>query len=95
MNEAEWNSDQAFGERALREMQERDNKAKEIGLAVLAVLNRVEPGGPTWRVSGGDTAYASPFGTIRVCRACGCLVAGGPTACGRCAAATVAKPDKP
>lgn len=33
----------------------------------------------------GDSAHAAPFGTIRVCRSCGCLVAGGPTACGRCA----------
>ena len=31
-----------------------------------------------------DTAFAPPFGTIRVCRSCGCLVAGGPTACVRC-----------
>lgn len=30
-------------------------------------------------------AFAPPFGTIRQCRACGCLVAGGPTACARCA----------
>lgn len=32
----------------------------------------------------GDGAFARPFGTIRVCRGCGCLVAGGPTACARC-----------
>lgn len=34
-----------------------------------------------------DTAFAPPFGTIRQCRCCGCLVAGGPTACVRCAKA--------
>lgn len=39
----------------------------------------------SWRPTGKDTAFAPPFGTIRVCRACGCLVAGGPTACARCA----------
>jgi hypothetical protein len=33
----------------------------------------------------GDTAFMPPFGTIRKCRVCGCLVAGGPTACVRCA----------
>ena len=35
----------------------------------------------------GDTAFAPPFGTIRQCRVCGCLVAGGPTSCARCAEA--------
>jgi len=40
-----------------------------------------------WCRSGVDTAFAPPFGTIRVCRGCGCLVAGGPTACVRCAEA--------
>lgn len=38
-----------------------------------------------WVAVGDDTAFAEPFGTIRVCRVCGCLVAGGPTACVRCA----------
>lgn len=37
-----------------------------------------------WHATDGDTAHAPPFGTIRVCRVCGCLVAGGPTACARC-----------
>ena len=40
-----------------------------------------------WRPTTTDTAFAPPFGTIRVCGACGCLVAGGPTACARCAEA--------
>lgn len=39
-----------------------------------------------WRPVG-DGAFAPPFGTIRVCIACGCLVAGGPTRCVRCAKA--------
>jgi len=38
-----------------------------------------------WRRVSEDTAFAPPFSTIRVCRGCGCLVAGGPTACNRCA----------
>lgn len=42
----------------------------------------------------GDGAFASPFGTIRVCRACGCLVAGGPTACGRCVEKQGAKRER-
>ena len=40
-----------------------------------------------WRPTATDTAFAPPFGTIRQCRVCGCLVAGGPTACARCAEA--------
>jgi len=40
-----------------------------------------------WRPVDKDTAFAPPFGTIRKCRVCGCLVAGGPTACARCAEA--------
>ncbi len=35
-----------------------------------------------------DTAFIPPFGTVRVCRGCGCLVAGGPTSCRRCAEET-------
>jgi hypothetical protein len=38
-----------------------------------------------WRPVSPDGAFAPPFGTIRQCRGCGCLVAGGPTACVRCA----------
>lgn len=37
-----------------------------------------------WRIVSGDTAFAMPFGTIRECSGCGCLVSGGPTACLRC-----------
>lgn len=32
-----------------------------------------------------DTMFSSSLGTIRKCIDCGCLVAGGPTRCGRCA----------
>lgn len=45
----------------------------------------VHESGWQWRPTDSDTAFAPPFGTIRVCRWCGCLVAGGPTACVRCA----------
>jgi rubrerythrin len=31
-----------------------------------------------------QTAWIPPFGFIYKCGGCGCLVAGGPTACGRC-----------
>jgi hypothetical protein len=48
----------------------------------------VHESGWQWRPTGDDAAFAPPFGTIRVCRACGCLVAGGPTACVRCVAAS-------
>lgn len=37
-----------------------------------------------WRPVG-DSAFAPPFGTVRACVDCGCLVVGGPTRCGRCA----------
>lgn len=43
------------------------------------------PPSDQWRRVSDDTAFAPPFGTIRVCRVCGCLVAGGPSACVSCA----------
>ena len=45
-----------------------------------------------WRRVSGDTAFAMPFGTIRECSGCGCLVSGGPTACRRCADAPGPRP---
>lgn len=42
-----------------------------------------------WRPVTTDTAFAPPFGTIRECRVCGCLVTGGPTLCVRCGSAGV------
>lgn len=50
-----------------------------------AVPPTVHERGWQWRPTADDTAFAPPFGTIRVCRVCGCLVSGGPTACVRCA----------
>ena len=44
-----------------------------------------------WRPVG-DGAFAPPFGTIRVCEGCGCLVAGGPTQCSRCALVSLSPP---
>lgn len=57
-----------------------------------AVPREVHESGWQWRPVG-DGAFAPPFGTIRVCRGCGCLVAGGPTACARCAEAPLAESD--
>lgn len=45
---------------------------------------RVKLGSETLWHGVGDGAFGPPFGTIRVCRVCDCLVAGGPTACVRC-----------
>lgn len=44
-----------------------------------------EDGGAAWHKVSEDTAFAMPFGTVRKCLGCGCLVGGGPTRCGRCA----------
>lgn len=41
--------------------------------------------GCQWHRIDEDTAFAPPFGTIRQCRVCNCLVTGGPTVCVRCA----------
>lgn len=38
-----------------------------------------------WRPCSEDTAFAPPFGTIRQCKGCDSLVAGGPSNCLRCA----------
>lgn len=59
-----------------------------------AVPAEVHERGWQWRPTSDDTAFAPPFGTIRACLGCGCLVAGGPTNCARCAAAMEAKPCK-
>ncbi len=70
----------------------REDETLGAFLERLATLAHVVPAdvhehGWQWRSTGKDTAFAPPFGTIRVCGACGCLVAGGPTACARCAEA--------
>lgn len=59
-------------------------RARRAALAG-TVPPEVREGGWQWRPVGEDAAVAPPFGIIRVCRGCGCLVAGGPTACVRCA----------
>lgn len=69
---------------------ERDEARAEAAAALEiadghGVPAEVRDRGWQWRPSGNDTAFAPPFSTIRVCRGCGCLVAGGPTACNRCA----------
>lgn len=54
-----------------------------------------------WNSVTEDTAYGPPFGTIRKCQSCCCLVAGGPTSCVRCGSAgapaspTPTKPTNP
>ena len=54
-----------------------------------AVPVEVHERGWQWLPIDKKTAFVPPFGTIRQCRVCGCLVAGGPTACARCAKAGV------
>ena len=68
----------------------REDETMEAFLERLAAMAAVVPDdvherGWQWRPTATDTAFAPPFGTIRQCRVCGCLVAGGPTVCARCA----------
>jgi hypothetical protein len=73
---------------ALRAEVERLRKQEgELNDALGVVPVEVHECGWQWRPTTTDTAFAPPFGTIRRCRGCGCLVAGGPTACVRCAEA--------
>lgn len=70
----------------------RENETMGAFLERLATMAGVVPVevhecGWQWRPVTTDTAFAPPFGTIRQCQGCGCLVAGGPTACVRCAEA--------
>jgi len=58
-----------------------------IGEWMHTQLIRLGANTPTAEVDS-DTAFIPPFGTVRVCRGCGCLVAGGPTVCRRCAEET-------
>lgn len=66
--------------------------ARERANAVHALLDGDDPMKPDsadrWHRVSDDTAFAPPFGTVRACVGCGCLVAGGPTRCGRCAGGT-------
>lgn len=59
-----------------------DGEARRAAESARDALLIASPG--DWRPISADTAFAPPFGTIRVCRGCGCLVAGGPTSCVRC-----------
>jgi hypothetical protein len=73
---------------AAREQRDAARAEAEAALEITdghGVPAEVRDRGWQWRPSGKDTAFAPPFSTIRVCRGCGCLVAGGPTACNRCA----------
>lgn len=58
---------------------------ERLAIMADAVPQEVHERGWQWRPTSPDTAFAPPFGTIRACRGCGCLVSGGPTACARCA----------
>lgn len=70
----------------------REDETMVAFLERLATMAGVVPAdvhehGWQWRPTDADTAFAPPFGAIRQCRVCGCLVAGGPTVCARCAEA--------
>ena len=58
---------------------------ERLAINAASVPAEVHERGWQWRPVTEDTAFAPPFSTIRVCRGCDCLVAGGPTVCGRCA----------
>ena len=60
---------------------------ERLGTMAGVIPADVHERGWQWRPTATDTAFAPPFGTIRQCRVCGCLVAGGTTACARCAEA--------
>mgnify|MGYP000741711663 CR=1 FL=1 len=64
---------------------EDDDTLERLATMADVVPVEVHERGWQWRPVDKDTAFAPPFGTIRKCRVCGCLVAGGPTACARCA----------
>ena len=66
---------------------EDDDTLERLATMADVVPVEVHERGWQWRPVDKDTAFAPPFGTIRKCRVCGCLVAGGPTACARCAEA--------
>jgi hypothetical protein len=64
----------------------KTSKAKrEARPQMTAVPAAVHERGWQYRPINNDTGFAPPFGTIRVCIGCNCLVAGGPVRCVRCA----------
>ena len=65
-----------------------NGKAKGASAAdddAATVPDEVHERGWQWRPVSEDTAFAPPFGTVRACIGCGCLVVGGPTRCVPCA----------
>ena len=66
---------------------ENASLSRQIESMAMRIESLVHEHGWQWRPTDADTAFAPPFGTIRQCRVCGCLVAGGTTACARCAEA--------
>ena len=70
-----------------RENEVLRSNSDHLSSDAVVVPVEVHEHGWQWRPTATDTAFAPPFGTIRQCRVCGCLVAGGPTACARCAEA--------
>jgi hypothetical protein len=67
---------------------------ERIDAAIRFIFARGKAAGAAegWRKIDDDTAFAPPFGTIRACIDCGCLVAGGPTRCVRCATTPAPQP---
>lgn len=64
--------------------EEAAERAAELRSGREPVPQDVHDRGWQWRPVG-DGAFAPPFGTIRTCIDCACLVAGGSVRCGRCA----------
>jgi hypothetical protein len=86
--QAEWQAEMLGRQKLRRLFGARDDETMGQWLERLereVVPQRVHDDGWQWRPVSADTAHAPPFGTVRVCADCGCLVAGGPTRCKRCA----------
>ena len=86
----EWTADRywlAARQEAFRQFQEQHQcDVADLNRRLGEAVSTIETlrSGTSWRRVSDDTAFAPPFGTIRKCRVCGCLVAGGPTCCVRC-----------
>jgi hypothetical protein len=74
-----------FKTREVRRVSDMGWHATNITLDSIHTQLQDEVGEVEKRGNSEDTAFIPPFGTVRVCRGCGCLVAGGPTICVRCA----------
>lgn len=64
---------------------EEEDDEEESSVDGRGVPAEVHASGWQWRPTSDDTAFAPPFSTVRACVDCGCLTAGGPSRCGRCA----------